>query len=295
MIRNGVPKRFHSDQGSTFEAEEFQSFCRRWGIEFTDNSPKYSRGNAIAEAHVKKAKHLLSTATDEDDLARGLIALMQTPVAPGKPSPAQLHLGRNVRDALHPEVKRNDQPWEEHKKWKEEKAVAAKKYYDRGTRPLRELESGEKVLVWHRDRWQRGTVLEKLNRPRSYSVQIEGTGQKLQRNRAMLRALDEAVEDEENKACHPFSMLQQRFPVRVLKPRPSSSGAASTSADPAIDIDNDEASDIDQEEPVMEEEEEDEWSDASLGDVPDPTTPPPAPYQTRQGRAVRAPDRYSPS
>ncbi len=295
MIRNGVPKRFHSDQGSTFEAEEFQNFCRRWGIEFTDNSPKYSRGNAIAEAHVKKAKHLLSTAVDEDDLARGLIALMQTPVAPGRPSPAQLHLGRNVRNALHPEVKRNDHPWEEHKKWKEEKAVAAKKYYDRGTRALRELESGEKVLVWHHDRWQRGTVLEKLGRPRSYAVQIEETGQRLQRNRAMLRALDEAVEDEENKACQPFSMLQQRFPVRVLNPRPSSSGAASTSADPAVDTDNDEASDIDQEEPVMDEEEEDEWSDASLGDVPDPATPPPSPYRTRQGRAVRAPDRYTPS
>jgi transposase InsO family protein len=104
MTRNGVPKNFHSDQGSAFESTEFQEFCDRWGITRTTNSPKYPRGNGLAEAHVKKAKHILTTVANDDELAQALLALMQTPVAPGKPSPAQLHLGRNHRDEMHPQV-----------------------------------------------------------------------------------------------------------------------------------------------------------------------------------------------
>jgi hypothetical protein len=298
MTRNGVPKRIHADQGSTYEAGEFQQFCQKWGISFTDSSPKHSQGNAIAEAHVKKAKHLLTTATDEDELARGLIALMQTPVAPGMPSPAQLHFGRNLRDELRPKVEQEKREWLAHKAWKEEKARKTKSYYDRGTRQLKELEAGARVLIWHRERWQCGTVLEKLPRPRSYSVRIDSTGQRLERNRVKLRAVDEEISDERNDATQmrPSFQSQPTVPLRVLTPSPAPSRAASTPADRDEPDDDDENSESDQEETVSEEEEEDEWSDASGGTAtPDPVTPPPAQYRTRQGRPVRAPDRYSPS
>jgi hypothetical protein len=112
-MRNGVPRVFHSDQGSTFEGEEFQKFCREWGIQFSDNSAKHPRGNAIAEAHVKKIKHVLSTAANDDEMTKAILAMMQTPVAPGQPSPMQLHMGGNMRDELHPAVERYEGSWSE--------------------------------------------------------------------------------------------------------------------------------------------------------------------------------------
>jgi hypothetical protein len=296
MTRNGVPRGFHSDQGSTFESAEFRAFCEKWGIVFSDNSPKHSRGNAIAEAHVKKIKHLLTTAADEDELAKGLISLMQTPVAPGKPSPAQLHLGRNLRDRLHPEVRVETRPWAAHKLWKEEKARISKKYFDRGTRALRELTPGEKVLVWHNERWQNGTVVQRMRRPRSYSVRIEETGRVLERNRVLLRTVDEDMSDPGTKEYNPYSLFQQRLPVRLLTPPRARSGAASTPANPAAMM-TDPASEDDQEAPVTDEESEgeDDWGDASRGtNTPEPPTPPDQGLRTRAGRTVRAPDRYSP-
>jgi transposase InsO family protein len=108
MMRNGVPERFHTDQGSTFELREFQEFCREWGIMFSDNNAKNPQGNAIAEAHVKKVKHVIMTAKDDDDLAHAMLVMMQTLVAPGQPSPTELHLGGRVCDEMHPEVRKFD-------------------------------------------------------------------------------------------------------------------------------------------------------------------------------------------
>ncbi len=136
ISRHGVPRQFHSDQGSAFVAAEFREFCRKWGIRVTQGSAKHPRGNAIAEAAVKKVKKILRTAKDEDELAQALLAMHQTPVAEGRPTPAQLHFGRNLRDELHPRVLQKAVQWEEVKEWKEAVAAERKYHFDKGTRPL---------------------------------------------------------------------------------------------------------------------------------------------------------------
>ncbi len=315
MIRNGVPQLFHADQGSAFEAREFQEFCEKWGIKFSDNSPKYPRGNGIAEAHVKKAKHILATAADDDELAMALLAMMQTPVAMGSPSPAQLHMGRNMRDALHPQVNKEERGWEEHRRWKEAKAAKAKEYYDRGTRELSELQPSDQVLVWHKEQWQRGEVVRKLARPRSYEVKIHDTGRHLERNRAQIRAVAQDLTERALKRSQPFSLLQQRIPLPVLTaPTGVRTGAASTSGsnlhdqtyrseeDDQPENENDTSSeppgdsdvDVSESESEYEDVEESEASQSTDGEDTPPRTPSPA-YRTKAGRPVRQPNRYSPS
>lgn len=314
MVRHGVPKRFHADQGSTFESAEFKEFCAKWGIQFSDNSPKHPQGNAIAEAHVKKAKHIITTAADEDEFADALIALMQTPIAPGQPSPAQLHFGRNLRDTLHPEVRKSDQGWQEHKEWRMRKNEKEKEYYDRGTKVLCELEKGDSVLVWHKEEWQRGVITEKLARPRSYEVQITKTGRKLQRNRVQIRKVDPEMSEQREKNLKPSSFFQLAVPVPVLS-------RAIPVIDPqrrptaAYDPDQEENEDMDEAETEPEdvpdtlsgqatpdsvhesegseaaESEYDDALDESSADEDDPSTPV---VQTRAGRRVRPPDRYTP-
>ncbi len=290
MIRNGVPRTFHADQGSAFEAKEFQEFCAKWGIKFSDNSPKYPRGNGIAEAHVKKAKHILATAADDDELAMALLAMMQTPMTMGGPSPAQLHMGRNMRDAL-------------------------KEYYDRGTRPLGELQPGDQVLVWHREKWQRGEVVKKLTRPRSYEVVILESGRHLERNRAQIRAVTQDLTERAIKRSNPFSLLQQQIPLPVLTSpacvRPgaasTSGNASSTPTDRSNDNDqsenesemgseppDDDDSDRNVSENEYEDAEESRASSSSSAASTPPRTPSPA-YRTKAGRPVRQPNRYSPS
>jgi hypothetical protein len=315
MIRNGVPRTFHADQGSAFEAKEFQEFCAKWGTKFSDNSPKYPRGNGIAEAHVKKAKHILATAADDDELAMALLAMMQTPMTMGGPSPAQLHMGRNMRDALHPQVNREERGWEEHRRWKEAKAAKTKEYYDRGTRLLDELQPGDQALVWHREKWQRGEVVRKLARPRSYKVVILESGRHLERNRAQIRAVAQDLTERAITQSNPFSLLQQQIPLPVLtSPACVRSGAASTSGnasstptDRSNDNDqsenqsemgseppDDDDSDCNVSENEYEDAEESRASSSSSAASTPPRTPSPA-YRTKAGRPVRQPNRYSPS
>jgi hypothetical protein len=305
MARHGVPRRFHADQGSTFESAEFKEFCAKWGIQFTDNSPKHSQGNAIAEAHVKKVKHILSTVETDDELARALLALMQTPVTIGGPSPAQLHYGRNLRNNLHPRVEKNEGSWEGHVAWKHSKAEKEKRFYDRGTKALTELQPGAAVLIWHRERWQRGTVMRKMGRPRSYEVRVTETGQLLQRNRVQLREIDPEMSNPSKKLTRPASFFQQRLEVPILT-------GPTTRWQPETEEEEEEppgptpASEPDQEENETEEEDEPESpaspSDSEYegadedDDQSTPGSPPTTPTTiTRAGRAVRPPNRYSPS
>jgi hypothetical protein len=186
MSRNGVPRGFHSDQGSSFMSAEFREFCANWGIRVTEGSAKHPKGNAVAETYVKKVKRILRTAKDEDDLAKALLALRQTPLAPGRPSPAQLHYGRSLRGELHPRVEQFQGDWSELRQWREAIAAERKMYYDKGTRELPDLQVGMLTMVHHNGKWERATVVAKMARLRSYEVRLESSGRVLQRNRHLI-------------------------------------------------------------------------------------------------------------
>jgi transposase InsO family protein len=158
MSRNGIPRVFHSDQGSAFVSTEFRKFCSDWGIKATEGSAKHPRGNAIAEAYVKKLKHVLRTARDDDDVAKALLAMRMTPIAPGRPSPAELHLGRTLRGEWTQKVNQATVDWKDMREWKMTLAAERGQHFNRGTRPLPDLQVGQHVWVWHNGKWVRGKV-----------------------------------------------------------------------------------------------------------------------------------------
>jgi transposase InsO family protein len=186
MARNGIPRVFTSDQGSAFTSNKFQEFCRKYGIKRADGSAKHERGNAHAEAAVKKIKKLLMRCKDEDELVRAMLAWHQTELAAGRPSPAQIHLGRNLRDELNWNVEQKTIQWEEVRQWRQKRNDKAKEYFDRGTKELVELTKGQKVFVRKGDEWKEGMIVEKLARPRSYKVRMED-GRELERNRVQIK------------------------------------------------------------------------------------------------------------
>jgi anti-sigma28 factor (negative regulator of flagellin synthesis) len=188
IARNGIPRVITADQGTAYTGSEFKEFCDDFGIHGCVGSAKYSQGNAHAEAAVKRVKKWLKRCASEDELCRAILAWHQTPVAEGRPSPAEIHLGRNVRDDLTWRVEQTTVDWEEVRIWRESRNAKAKKYYDSGARPLADLEPQEKVFIWDNvlKSWIKGVVLEKLSRPRSYRVQT-AEGAVIERNRRDLK------------------------------------------------------------------------------------------------------------
>ncbi len=186
ISRNGVPRVFTSDQGAAFTSQEFQIFCDKFGIKRMDGSAKHERGNAHAEAAVKKIKKLLTRCKDEDELVKAILAWHQTEVAPGRPSPAQIHLGRNLRDDLNWNVEQAQVQWEDVRKWRTARNEKAKEYFDRGTRELSPMTEGQKVFVRVDEEWKEGVIEKKLERPRSYAVKMD-EGRTVERNRVKLK------------------------------------------------------------------------------------------------------------
>ncbi len=188
ISRNGIPRVFTADQGAAYTSEEFQEFCRKMDIRSCVSSAKHSQGNAHAEAAVKRVKKWLKRCNDEDDLCMAVLAWHQTPLAQGRPSPSEIHLGRNVRDGLAWRVDQVKVDWNDVRLWREQRNRAAKNLYDRGTRQLVDLQNDQKIWVWMEDerKWKAGMVVKKLNRPRSYLVRLED-GSEIERNRKELK------------------------------------------------------------------------------------------------------------
>ncbi len=188
MARNGIPRVLTADQGAAYTSLEFKQFCEKMAIQGRVGSAKYSQGNAHAEAAVKRVKKWLRRCENEDDLFLAILAWHQTPLAQGRPSPAEIHLGRNVRDGLSWRVEQAKVDWQDVRLWKEAKNAKAKSFYDRGAREMSSLEPQQKVWVWSNGekQWKSGVILEKLARPRSYLVRMSD-GSELERNRRDLK------------------------------------------------------------------------------------------------------------
>jgi hypothetical protein len=187
MARNGIPRKIYADQGSAYESKEFHDFCDEWGIEVITCSGEYPKGNGTAEAAVKRVKKWIKSAENHGDLSKSILAWHQTPLAPGRPTPAQLHLGRNLRDELNLQVVKADVDWARIQEWKQAQKATNAETYDKRARELAPLRPGQKVFVQIHGKRRRGEILEVAKRPRSYILRMTDTGSKLERNRIHLR------------------------------------------------------------------------------------------------------------
>jgi hypothetical protein len=187
IARNGVPTRIVYDAQGSYVSHEFLQFCDQLGIKCVYCSPEHHQGNGLAESGVKRFKKWLSCSSSNLDLALCMLQWAQTPMAPGRPSPAQIHYGRNLRDDLHNRVEPAVFSWSELKQWKEASNDRVAQTYNRGAKKLEPLTVGTEVFVNCRNVWRPGVITKVLEQPRAYSIRLHDTGRVIDRNRKFLR------------------------------------------------------------------------------------------------------------
>ena len=109
----GIPETLTSDGGPQYTAAETKEFLRRLGVRHKISSVGFPHSNQKAERSVGAAKRLLRDSVrpsgdiDTVSLVRGLLQLCNTPDQDRGLSPAQLLLGRNLRDFLPNKIRRD--------------------------------------------------------------------------------------------------------------------------------------------------------------------------------------------
>ena len=202
---HGIPVIMYSDNGPRYDSHEFAAFADAWDFEHITSTPEYQQSNGLAENTVKVMKKVIRCSKDRgEDPELAFLFLRSTPLSSHLPSPAELLYERPIRSLL-PQCFKFDMNNENTRAILRQRQATQKKYYDRGSRELSELQAGDYVMLQDRKNlsWQPATVVENSKEPRSYMVQTNA-GSRYRRNRRYLRPLPEVTGNDEGRANDPY-------------------------------------------------------------------------------------------
>ena len=201
---HGLPETLSSDGGPEFTSSCFKQLLLDYGIFHRISSAYNPHSNCRAEIAVKLMKRLIREnvssfgSLDNAKITRALLQHRNTPDRDTGLSPAQLLLGRNLKDFLPtpPGRQKLGLIW---KKTLEAREVAlqhrsksAEAVWVEHTRGLPPLKIGDHVIVQNQhgnypNKWDnRGVVVEVLQF-HQYKIRLDGSWQSTLRNRKFLR------------------------------------------------------------------------------------------------------------
>ncbi|XP_018497541.1 uncharacterized protein K02A2.6-like [Galendromus occidentalis] len=187
----GLPVELRSDNGPQFVGSWFRDLLNRYGIKQTTSSPYYPRGNSLAERAVQEAKKMLKKFTyNSPEYFTAMLELRNVPRNHLLGSPSQRLMGREARSTVPVppgNLRPHTIPPETVIEGLDEEKRRSKFYYDRGTKPQRDMSPGQSIRILNPQEniWKRGTVVQVLPYPRSYLD--EESGVVARRNRQVLR------------------------------------------------------------------------------------------------------------
>ena len=230
----GVPEHLSSDGGPEYTSKTFQSFMKVWGIKHRQSSAYNPQSNGRAEVGVKSMKRLLMNSTDADGnldtdaVMRGMLQIRNTPESDTGLSPAQILLGRKLRDSLPviPPIPHKttvfDQDSPVSAAWKEtweakEQALKNRlskqvEKLDIGSHALKPLIVGDQVRIQNQSgscptKWDKTGTVVQIGQHNQYLVRVDGSRRLTLRNRRFLRKLISPVRSSNQSLSLPSSSI----------------------------------------------------------------------------------------
>jgi hypothetical protein len=184
---HGVPMSLLADN-MPFGSHAVAEFAKVWNFTVVTSSPHHHQSNGMAERYVQTIKQFMKKCeVSGDDIYKSLLVYRETPLAGCMYSPAEMLFSRYIRSGL-PVTTETLRPLnvDAHDTLQKRQEVA-KLYYDKGTKPLPDLQPDTPVMVrtGEQKRWQPGHVVGHHSTPRSYLV--DNGRNILRRNRVHLR------------------------------------------------------------------------------------------------------------
>ena len=189
----GAPKIVKTDNGPPFNGQDFAEFLKDYGVKHQKSTPIWPQSNGMVERLVRSVKKsirsaLAAGATWKQQLPEFLMAYRNTPHSSTGVSPAQLLLGRPLRDKLTvvEEVKTSTKPVVKGALSRDERRKAYNKAYADNNRHAKSatISKGQQVLV-RPDR--KPTSFAPRYEPKPYEVTaVKGTMVTAQRDGKMV-------------------------------------------------------------------------------------------------------------
>ena len=207
----GLPETLTSDGGPEYTAGATKEFLGKLGIHHRLTSVGFPHANQKAERSVGTAKRIIRDAVkpngelDTITLIKGLLAMRNTPDRDIGMSPAQMLLGRDLRDFLpgtkpkphmisHTDMR---EKWQQVAEWRElalaPRTAKLNEKLKQGSKELPPLKIGDHVMMQNQlgnkpKRWdKRGVVVQADPKTRQYKVMTFGSRRMTLRNRKFLR------------------------------------------------------------------------------------------------------------
>ena len=196
--RYGIPVILKSDNGPAYSSSEFRDFAKSYGFEHITSSARYSQSMGFIKKYVQICKNQLKKSKKSNsDPYLAILEYRNTPIEGINLSLTQMLMGRRARTQLPVNEKLLNPQYDGVKVQNalKEKQHTQKYYYDRGAKPLQQLNPDDQIRVQNENKWEPATVESKAKTPRSYVIRTE-RGQKLRRNRRHLMKTTENRSDE---------------------------------------------------------------------------------------------------
>ena len=180
----GIPDELVTDNGPQYSSKEFKDFAKEYGFVHTTSSPLYPQSNGQAERTVQTVKRLLKKSRDP---YQSLMDYRNTQIEGIGLSPAQMFLGRRIKTKLPTSAELLRSADDVQSKLKDIQ-LRTKQYYDsKAGSVLPKLHVGDTVMLKDdiKKVWKHGSVEAEHSTPNSYVVNIDG--KRYRRNRSMLR------------------------------------------------------------------------------------------------------------
>ena len=200
--RWGIAEEISPDGGPNLSSREIKEWLESCGVKLRLSSAYYSKSNGRAEAAVKSLKRLLKGNTERgainnDKIAKALLQHRNTPLRDIEKSPAELALGRSLRDSVPmPLIRYNVDPkWAQNLRKREinmcKKNESIEQKHDEQSKNLTELKIGDEVYCQNtRNKlWDRSGIIVEVLPNRQYSIKLHGSGRISLRNRCHLKKI----------------------------------------------------------------------------------------------------------
>ncbi|XP_065180067.1 uncharacterized protein K02A2.6-like [Sycon ciliatum] len=167
--RHGIPEVMIADN-MPYASKEMKEFAKEWQFKIVTSSPTYSQSNGKSENVVKIVKRILKKALEDHsmDPEFALLNYRNTRISGTEYSPAQVLMGRRLRDRLPMPAKKLEPKTVDPAAGLQKQQARQEYYYNRTAKERPEFRPGDDVLVRERGKWTPSSIREQHEAPRSY-------------------------------------------------------------------------------------------------------------------------------